>query len=72
LAEVVEVTPGSQAAPHVPEELLPVPAAQEADPQVAVSVPGRIVPSAPWAPEAGMVLKPAVGQTLVVPVGTEA
>jgi hypothetical protein len=32
LAEVVEVTPRSQADPPVPEELLPVPAAQEADP----------------------------------------
>jgi hypothetical protein len=72
LAEVVEVTPGSQADPPVPEEPLPVPAAQEVDPQVAVSVPGRTVPSAPRAPEAGMVLKPAAGQTLVVPAGTEA
>jgi hypothetical protein len=58
--------------PPVPEEPLPVPAAQEADPQVAVSAPGRTVPSAPWAPEAGMVPKPAAGQTLVVPAGTEA
>jgi hypothetical protein len=40
LAEVVEVTPGSQADPPVPEEPLPVPVAQEADPQVAVSAPG--------------------------------
>jgi hypothetical protein len=72
LAEVVEVTPGSQADPPVPKELLPVPAAQEADPQVAMSAPGRTVPSAPRAPEAGMVPKPAAGQTLVVPAGTEA
>jgi hypothetical protein len=72
LAEVVEVTPGSQADLPVPEELLPVPAAQEADPQVAVSAPGRTIPSAPRAPEAGMVPKPAAGQTLVVPAGTEA
>jgi hypothetical protein len=72
LAEVVEVTPGSQADPPVPEEPLPVPTAQEADPQVAVSAPGRTVPSTPRAPEAGMVPKPAAGQTLVVPVGTEA
>jgi hypothetical protein len=41
LAEVVEVTPGSQADPAVLEESLPMLAAQEADPQVAVSVPGR-------------------------------
>jgi hypothetical protein len=64
------VIPGSQADPPVPEELLPVPAAQEADPQVAV--PGRTVPSAPRAPKAGMVPKPAAGQTSVVPAGTEA
>jgi hypothetical protein len=72
LAEVVEVTPGSQADPPVPEESLPVPASQEADPQVVVSVPGRTIPSAPRAPEAGMVPKLAAGQTLVVPAGTEA
>jgi hypothetical protein len=72
LAKVVEVTPGSQAVPPVPQEPLPVPVAEEADPQVAVSVTGRIVPSAPWAPEAGMVPKPAAGQSLVVPAGTEA
>jgi hypothetical protein len=72
LAEVVEVTSGSQADPPVPQESLPVPAAQEADPQVVVSAPGRTVPSAPRAPEAGMVPKPAAGQTLVVPAGTKA
>jgi hypothetical protein len=72
LAEVVEVTPGSQADPPVPQEPLSVPAAQEVDPQVVVTAPGRTVPSVPRAPEAGMVLKPAAGQTLVVPAGTEA
>jgi hypothetical protein len=72
LAEVVEVTPGSQADPPVPEEPLPMPTAQEVDPHVAVSAPGRIVPSAPRAPEAGMVPKPAAGPTVVVPAGTEA
>jgi hypothetical protein len=72
LAEVVEVTPGSQADPPVPQESLPVTAAQEADPQVIVPAPGRIVPLAPRAPEAGMVPKPAAGQALVVPAGTEA
>jgi hypothetical protein len=71
LAEVVEVAPGSRADPPVPEESLPVPAAQEAS-QVTVSTPGRTVPSAPQAPEAGMVPKPAVGQTVVVPMGIEA
>jgi hypothetical protein len=72
LAKVVEVTPGSQADPPVPQEPSPVPAAQEVDPPVVVTAPGRIVPSAPRAPEAGMVPKPAAGQTSVVPVGTEA
>jgi hypothetical protein len=72
LVEVVEVTLGSQADPPVPEEPLPVSAAQEADPQVVVSALGWTVPSAPRAPEAGMVPKPAAGRTLVVPAGTEA
>jgi hypothetical protein len=65
------VVPGSRADPPVPEEPLPVPAAQEAS-QVAASMLGWSVPSAPRAPEAGMVPKPAAGQTVVVPTGTEA
>jgi hypothetical protein len=69
LAEVVEVTPGSQADPPVPEESLPVPAPQEADPQVTMSAPGWTVPSAPWAPKAGMVPKPAVGEPWWCPRG---
>jgi hypothetical protein len=72
LAEVVEVTPGNQADPPVPQEPLPVPAAQEVDPHVVVIAPGRTVPAGPRAPGAGMVPKPAAGQTLVVPAGTEA
>jgi hypothetical protein len=71
LAEVVEVTPGSQADPPVPQEQSPVPTAQEVDPQVVVTAPGRIVPSTPRAPEAGMVPKPAAGQTLAAPAGAE-
>jgi hypothetical protein len=72
LAEVVEVTPGSQADPPVPQERSPVPAAQEVDPQVVVTAPGRTVSSVPRAPEAGTVPKPAAGQTSAVPAGTEA
>jgi hypothetical protein len=72
LAEVVEVTPGSQADPPVPQEQSPVPTVQEVDPRAVVTAPGRTVPSAPQAPEAGTVPKPAAGQTLAVPVGTEA
>jgi hypothetical protein len=72
LVEVVEVTPGSQADPPVPQEQSLVPAIQEVDPQAVVTAPGRTVPSAPWAPEAGTVPKPAAGQTSAAPVGTEA
>jgi hypothetical protein len=72
LAEVVEVTPGSQTDPPVPQESSPVPAAQEVEPQVIVTAPGRTVPLAPRAPEAGMVPKPAAGQTLAAPAGAKA
>jgi hypothetical protein len=47
-------------------------AAQEVDPQVVVTAPGQIVPSAPRAPEARMVPKPEAGQTLAAPAGAEA
>jgi hypothetical protein len=70
-AEVVEVTPGSQADPPVPQEQSPVPVAQEVGPQVIVTAPGQTVPSAPRVPEAGMVPKPAAGQTLAAPAGAE-
>jgi hypothetical protein len=72
LAEVVELTPGSQADPPIPQEPLPMPTAQEADPQVVVAAPGQSIPLVPRAPEARMVPKPAAGQTSVVPAGTEA
>jgi hypothetical protein len=72
LAEVVEVTPGSQADPLVPQEQSPMPAAQKVDPQVVVTTPGRTVPSVPQAPEARTLPKPAAGQTSAVPTGTEA
>jgi hypothetical protein len=65
------VTPGSQADPPVPQEQSPVPAAQEVDPQVVVTAPGRTIRSAPRAPEAGTMPKPAAGQTSSVPVRTE-
>jgi hypothetical protein len=66
LAEVVEMTPGSQADPPVPQEPLPVSTAQEADPRVVVAAPGQSVPLVPRAPEARMVPKPAAGPTSVV------
>jgi hypothetical protein len=72
LAEVVEVTPGSQADPPVPQEPLPMPTAQEGDPRVVVAAPRQSVPLVPRAPEARMASKPAAGLTSVVPSGTEA
>jgi hypothetical protein len=72
VAEVGEVTPGSQADPPVPKVSLPVPTAQEANPRVVVAAPGQFVPPVPRAPEARMVPKPAAGLTSVVPAGTEA
>jgi hypothetical protein len=69
LAEVVEVTPGSQAEPPVPREPLLVPTTQEGDPRVVVAAPGQSVPRVPRAPKARMVPKPAAGQTSVVPSG---
>jgi hypothetical protein len=72
LAEVVEVTSGSQVDSPVPQEQLPVPAVQEVDPRAVVTASGQAIPSAPRAPEAGMVPKPAAGQSSAVPAGTEA
>jgi hypothetical protein len=72
LAEVVEVTPRSQADPPVPQEQSPVPAVHEVDPRAVVTAPGQAVPSAPRAPEAGMAPKPAVGQSSTAPAWTEA
>jgi hypothetical protein len=72
LAEVVEVTPGSQAEPPVPQEPLPVSVAQEGDPRVVVAAPGQSVPLVPRAPKAKMVSKPAAGLTSVAPSGIKA
>jgi hypothetical protein len=70
-AEVVEVTPRSQAELPVPREQLPVPTAQEGDPRVIVAAPGQSVSQVPRAPKARTVPKPAAGQTSVVPSGIE-
>jgi hypothetical protein len=72
LAEVVEVTLGSQADPPVPQEQSPVPAVQEVDPRAVVTVQGQAVPSAPRAPEVGTAPKPVAGRTSAAPAGTEA
>jgi hypothetical protein len=68
-AEVVEVTPGSQAELPVPREPLPVSTAQEGDPQVVVAASGQSVPRVPRALKARMAPKLAAGQTSVVPSG---
>jgi hypothetical protein len=72
LAEVVEVTPRSQADLPVPQEQSPVPAAQEVDPRAVVMAPGQVVPSVPLAPEAGTAPEPAAGRTSTAPAGIEA
>jgi hypothetical protein len=61
LAEVVEVTPGSQANLPVSPERSLVPTVQEDDPRAVVMAHGQAVPSAPRAPEVGMAPKPAAG-----------
>jgi hypothetical protein len=66
------VTPGSQADPPVPLEQSPVPAVEEVDPRVIVTAPGRAVPSAPQAPEAGTAPKLVAGQISAVPMGSKA
>jgi hypothetical protein len=65
------VTPGSHAEPLVPREPLPVPTAQEGDPQVALTASGQSVPRVPRAPKARTAPKPAARQTSVVPSGIE-
>jgi hypothetical protein len=72
LAEVVEVTPGSQTDLPVPQEQSPVPAAQEVGPPAIVTTPGKAAPLAPRAPEAEAALESAPGQSSAAPAGTEA
>jgi hypothetical protein len=72
LAEVVEVTSGSQADPPVPQEQAPAPAVQEVDPRAVMTTPGQAVPSAPRAPEARTAPHPTAGQSSAAPAGTEA
>jgi hypothetical protein len=72
LAEVIGVTPGSQADPPVPQEQAPVPAIQEVGPPAVVTTPGRAAPSAPRALEAEAALKPAEGQPSAAPAETGA
>jgi hypothetical protein len=72
LAEVVEVTPGSQADPPVPQEQAPVPAAQEVGPPAVETTLGRAAPSAPRAPEVEAAPESAAGLPSAVPARVEA
>jgi hypothetical protein len=72
LAEVVEVTPGSQTDPPVPQEQSPVLAVQEVSPPAIITTPGRAAPLAPRAPEAEAAPESAAGQSSAAPAGTEA
>jgi hypothetical protein len=72
LADVIEATLGSQADPLVPQEQVPVPAAQGVDPPVVVMTPVQVAPSVPRAPEVEAAPESAAGQPLAAPAGTEA
>jgi hypothetical protein len=72
LAEIIGVTPGSQADPPVPQEQVPVPVVQEVVPSAVVSTLGRAAPLAPRAPEAEAAPKPVAGQSSAAPAETGA
>jgi hypothetical protein len=67
LAEVVEVTSGSQADPPDPQEQSPVPAAQEVGPSAIVTMPRRAAPLAPRALEVEATLESAAGLPSIAP-----
>ena len=71
MAKVVEVTPGSQAEPPVPQEPLPVPTAQEGDPRVVVATPRQSVSRASKVPKARVMPKLAARRTSAVSSGVE-
>jgi hypothetical protein len=72
LIEVIEVTPGSQADPSVPQEQAPVSAAPEVGLLDVVTTPGRAAPLAPRAPEVEVAPEPAAGQPSAALAGTGA
>jgi hypothetical protein len=72
LVKVIEVTPGSQADPFVPQEQAPVLAAQEVGLPAIVTMPGRAAPLAPRAPEVEVAPDPAAGQPSAALAGTGA
>jgi hypothetical protein len=71
LAEVVEVTPGSQADPPVLQEQSLVPAAQEVGPPAIMTTPGRAAPLAPRAPEVEAASESAAGLPSAAPARAE-
>jgi hypothetical protein len=72
LAEIIGVTPGGQAEPHVPQEQVPMSAVREVGPFAVVTSPGRAATLAPRAPEVEAVSKPAAGQPSAAPAETGA
>jgi hypothetical protein len=72
LAEIIGVTPGGQAKPHVPQEQVPVLATQKVGPSAIVTSPGRAAPSSPQAFEVEAASKLAAGQPSAAPAETGA
>jgi hypothetical protein len=70
LAEIIGVTPGGQAEPHIPQEQAPAPAVQEVGPSAVVTTSGQVAPSTPRASKVEAASKPAAGQPSVVPAET--
>jgi hypothetical protein len=67
LAEIIGVTPGGQAEPHVPQEQAPAPVVQKVGPSAVVTTSGQVAPSAPRASEVEAASKPAVRQPSAAP-----
>jgi hypothetical protein len=72
LAEIIGVTPGGQAEPHIPQEQELVPAVHGVSSSAAVTMPGQAAPSTPRASEVEAVSKPAAGQPSAAPAETGA
>ena len=67
MAEIIGVTLGGQAEPHVPQEQVPVLAVREVGPPAVVTSPGQAAPSAPRASEVEAASKPAARQPSAAP-----
>ena len=72
LVEIIGVTPGGQAEPHVPQEQVPVPVVREVGPPAVAMSPGQSAPSAPRASEVEAASKPVAGQPSAAPAETGA